>query len=267
MMGILLIYLVVGQHPKIHSASEDLMLYIQHHPELQKHLAPSLHMTRSLHTMLLETVFSPMSDTFTPWSWFYRLTVIKNSTVSETKNWKEFTHEGLLVVRNRKADDMEESNENEAVMGSSNSQIPLAKFLRAARASCMKHTKEIGLPPHLRELFFLHTVVHSIDHTLAHLITRHLVFPALPYHRTPEYTPTRFRDRLISSGFRNFFVDATPSLTSVADTLQSLRTDVPMKGGNLMRDMPKDSVYGKVYRDLLEVNEYLAGVVCGSIMY
>ena len=214
MMGAVSCYFCLSHHTKIHCVSECLMKYITDNK--LKELYPSLFFTRALHTGLLYNPMSPMaSPSFMPG----HLPIGYGSILAETENWASFNHRGLTLFRN-------------------NDCVPLCKFFVQAREICFRHTRAVGMRlPSIQEAFFLHTVVHAVDHYLSYKYTKGLHY----------FQGACFRDLW-------------------------MRPIVYPLVSNLMKTLPSTSVYNKIYVDLnamtaTAMDKELANCVTASIMY
>lgn len=137
-LSTLVIYLCSSLHPKIHSTSEAVMTKIETSNLTQ--LKASTHITRSLHrTLLVSYRFSPLSEV----PLMSNCRVTKSSLLDEVDNWTSFHHTGLHLLK---------------------SQVPYLAFLWQARHICLKYGMAAGLDASTAEFFFLHTVMHSVDH-------------------------------------------------------------------------------------------------------
>ncbi|KNE61723.1 hypothetical protein AMAG_06524 [Allomyces macrogynus ATCC 38327] len=125
--------------------------------------------------------------------------------------------------------------------------VPFAHYLWVAFNSTVKHTRPLRLDAFHAQHLFLHSVMHATDHYLVHQITKHL---RVPIYVTDEST-RNWSDLAWSACFRYNFD---------APTLNPFRS-------NLMRDFPRDSVYGKIYADIRKVNQEWADIATASIMY
>ncbi|KAJ3369700.1 hypothetical protein GGF31_005005 [Allomyces arbusculus] len=125
--------------------------------------------------------------------------------------------------------------------------VPFAHYLWVALNSTIEHTHPLGLDAFHAQHLFLHSVMHAADHYLVHQLTKHL---RVPIFVTDESTRD-WSDLAWSACFRYNFD---------APTLNPFRS-------NLLRDFPRDSVYGKIYADIRAVNQEWADSATASIMY
>ncbi|KNE66009.1 hypothetical protein AMAG_10286 [Allomyces macrogynus ATCC 38327] len=151
MLAVLHTYYCSALHPKLHVMAEAIMRKTE--DEGIKELYPSLEITRSLHDTLLHSDWSPLGSVMTMLNFF---PVTKVSLLTESLNWKDFTHTGIFLFKDR---------------------IPFAQFLWAARNACIKHTRHLGLDTVHAEYLFIHSVGHSVDHYCSTKFTEHLRFP------------------------------------------------------------------------------------------
>ncbi|KNE61714.1 hypothetical protein AMAG_06516 [Allomyces macrogynus ATCC 38327] len=125
--------------------------------------------------------------------------------------------------------------------------LPFARFLWVARNATIKHTRPLGLDAVHAEYLFLHSVAHAVDHYSVHELTKGLRFPIW----VGDENARNVADLVRSACFRYSFD---------APTLNPFRS-------NLLREFPRDSVYGRIYREIRDVNREWADVATASIMY
>jgi hypothetical protein len=139
MLSALVMYHVSSQHPKLHSASENVINYIAQNRI--EHLYPSLRFTRgNSHSVLVNPLSAleyttPYLDLPIP----YKLPLTVQSAAEEMGQWSDFRHSGINLFLDER----------------------FPRFMFEARKIVLKHC---GLPAPYNEYFFLHTVCHSIDH-------------------------------------------------------------------------------------------------------
>ncbi|KAJ3364152.1 hypothetical protein GGF32_002532 [Allomyces javanicus] len=125
--------------------------------------------------------------------------------------------------------------------------IPFARFLWVARNVTIKHTRALGLDAVHAEYLFLHSVAHAVDHHSVHEMTKGLRFPIF----VGDENARDVADYVRSACFRYSFD---------APTLNPFRS-------NLLREFPRDSVYGRIYQEIQDVNREWADVATASVMY
>lgn len=222
MMCALSCYFIVSHHTKIHCLSECIMKGIEE--GRIEELYPSLFFTRALHTALL---YNPMSPLGRGLSFMLgHFPVDYDSFICESRDWSSISHRGLAVFR------------------SIPDKVPLCQFLLRAREICFAHTRSVGLCTiQLQEAFFLHTVVHAVDHHLSYKVMQGLHYPlSLSPGWYESFRGACFRDQWVPPILYPYF-------------------------SNRMKDQPVGSVYNKIYVDLSLIDQELADVVTASIMY
>ncbi|KAJ3362899.1 hypothetical protein GGF31_001288 [Allomyces arbusculus] len=187
MLGVLHTYYGSSQHPKLHVIAEAVMHKIE--TDQIKELYPSLMVTRSLHDMLLHSPWSPIGAV---WSRVQLFPITKESMITESLNWADFTHSGMFLFRDK---------------------VPFAHFMWLARKSVIQHTHEVGLDMVHAELLFLCSIAHAVDHHRTTELTEQLRFPVL----IEEWNTTSWPD-LLSSACARF--------TFMAPTLNPLRSNL-----------------------------------------
>ncbi|KAJ3364100.1 hypothetical protein GGF31_000595 [Allomyces arbusculus] len=125
--------------------------------------------------------------------------------------------------------------------------LPFARFLWVARSATIRHARPLGLSAEHAEYLFLHSVAHAVDHHSVHELTKGLRFPIW----VGDENARNAVDFVRSACFRYSFD---------APTLNPFRA-------NLLREFPRESVYGRIYAEIRDVNREWADVATASIMY
>ena len=157
------------------------------------------------------------------------LRVERLSVLDEVDNWTAFQHTGLHLFK---------------------ANVPFLQFLWRARQICMKHGMAAGLDTEMAEYFFLHTVMHAVDHHSAFKYQSGLRCAATLW--TLETGEDKsWLSAFGNAMFRHCFIK--PMLNPLWN--------------NKFNSFGKDTVYRKIYEELKELNQELADVVTASVMY
>lgn len=215
MMGSLIYFIYAFVHPKIHSCSAPLLMKIK--SESIQELKPSMHGTRALNKTLYSSMFSPLNPLMP-----FHFPISKECSLNTSTNFKGLHYTGAFLFK----------------------ETPYCQFLLKARSSCFKHLQETGLCGVFCDYFFLHTVLHSLEHNV----------------------PGKF------SAFKtSLWIDESWSwwkcyrselfrLTVATPTINPFWT-------NLFNSFPTNTVYGKIYSDMVKINKEWADMMVASVLY